>query len=175
MDARETAVCRCNVGSLNIIIGYTCRSSRGQQLGQGFNSPRLQFFIENRGRFEGRDELSRDASEALPAKVNGAMTLTIAPAFNIARDLVQPFGYAVLPAVWEWQRTKDRPETADSGDDLGGQDHLAPRKAIYQRAPNRGAYNCTGEDRANHDLPYGVRKRRLSVMSRIAPKMTPVS
>ncbi|MDQ2659449.1 MAG: hypothetical protein M3Y03_03420, partial [Verrucomicrobiota bacterium] len=52
------------------------------------------------------DELARDVSEALREKVNGAMTLDDRQAYNLARDLVEPFGYTVLQAVREWERTK---------------------------------------------------------------------
>ena len=52
------------------------------------------------------DELAREISEALREKVNGAMTLDDRQAYNLARDLVEPFGYTVLQAVREWERTK---------------------------------------------------------------------
>jgi integrase len=52
------------------------------------------------------DELAREISEALREKVNGAMTLDDRQAYNLARDLAQPYGYTVLQAVREWERTK---------------------------------------------------------------------
>lgn len=52
------------------------------------------------------DELAREVSEALREKMNGAMTLDDRQAYNLARDLVEPFGYTVLQAVREWERTK---------------------------------------------------------------------
>jgi integrase len=52
------------------------------------------------------DELVRDVSEALQKKVNGAMTLDDRQAYNLARELVEPFGYTVLQAVREWKRSK---------------------------------------------------------------------
>ena len=39
-------------------------------------------------------------------KVNGAMTLDDRQAYNLAREIVEPFGYTVLHAVREWERTK---------------------------------------------------------------------
>jgi hypothetical protein len=38
--------------------------------------------------------------------VNGVMTLDDRQAYNLARELVEPLGYAVLKAVREWERTK---------------------------------------------------------------------
>lgn len=52
------------------------------------------------------DELAREVSDALQKKVNGAMTLDDRQAYNLARDLAEPFGYTVLQAVREWERTK---------------------------------------------------------------------
>jgi integrase len=52
------------------------------------------------------DQLTRDVSEALKEKVNGAMTLDDRQAYNLARELVEPLGYTVLEAVREWERTK---------------------------------------------------------------------
>ncbi len=52
------------------------------------------------------DQLTRDVSEALKEKVNGAMTLDDRQAYNLARELVEPLGYTVLKAVREWERTK---------------------------------------------------------------------
>jgi integrase len=52
------------------------------------------------------DELAREVSAALREKVNGAMTLDDRQAYNLARDLVEPYGYTVLQAVREWERTK---------------------------------------------------------------------
>ncbi len=52
------------------------------------------------------DELTREVSEALREKVNGAMTLDERQAYNLSRDLVEPYGYTVLQAVREWERTK---------------------------------------------------------------------
>jgi hypothetical protein len=52
------------------------------------------------------DELAREISEALREKVNGAMTFDDRQAYNLARALAQPYGYTVLQAVREWERTK---------------------------------------------------------------------
>lgn len=52
------------------------------------------------------DELAREISGALRETMNGAMTLDDRQAYNLARDLVEPFGYTVLQAVREWERTK---------------------------------------------------------------------
>ena len=52
------------------------------------------------------EELVREVSQALLEKVNGAMTLDDRQAYNLARELVEPFGYTVLQAVREWERTK---------------------------------------------------------------------
>jgi integrase len=52
------------------------------------------------------DDVTREASEALQAKVNGAMTLDDRQSYNLARELVEPFGYTVLQAVREWERGK---------------------------------------------------------------------
>lgn len=52
------------------------------------------------------DELTREISEALREKVNGAMTLDERQAYNLSRDLAEPYGYTVLQAVREWERTK---------------------------------------------------------------------
>ncbi|HEY2799872.1 MAG TPA: site-specific integrase [Chthoniobacterales bacterium] len=52
------------------------------------------------------DELAREVSDALRKKVNGAMTLDDRQAYNLARDLAEPFGYTVLQAVREWERSK---------------------------------------------------------------------
>ncbi|MGA7393355.1 MAG: hypothetical protein WCC08_19000 [Terrimicrobiaceae bacterium] len=52
------------------------------------------------------DELVRDVSEALQKKVNGTMTLDDRQAYSLARELVEPFGYTVLQAVREWERSK---------------------------------------------------------------------
>lgn len=42
------------------------------------------------------DELAREVSDALQKKVSGAMTLDDRQAYNLARDLAEPFGYTVL-------------------------------------------------------------------------------
>jgi len=47
-----------------------------------------------------------EVSEALREKVNGAMTLDDRQAYNLAREIVEPFGYAVLHAVREWEKSK---------------------------------------------------------------------
>ncbi len=52
------------------------------------------------------EELVREVSQALLEKVNGAMTLDDRQAYNLAREIVEPFGYTVLQAVREWERTK---------------------------------------------------------------------
>ena len=52
------------------------------------------------------NELVRDVSEALERIVNGAMTLDDRQAYSLARELVEPFGYTVLDAVREWERSK---------------------------------------------------------------------
>jgi integrase len=52
------------------------------------------------------DELVGEVSEALKEKVNGAMTLDDRQAYNLAREIVEPFGYTVLQAVREWEMTK---------------------------------------------------------------------
>ena len=43
MDARETAVCRCNVGSLKSSPAKHVEACGESDSGQGFNSPRLHF------------------------------------------------------------------------------------------------------------------------------------
>ena len=47
----------------------------------------------------------RDVSEALQ-KVNGTMTLDDRQGYNLARQLVEPFGYTVVQAVRKWERSK---------------------------------------------------------------------
>lgn len=51
------------------------------------------------------DELVAEVSEALKEKVNGAITLDDRQAYNLARDIVQPFAHTVLQAVREWEKT----------------------------------------------------------------------
>lgn len=52
------------------------------------------------------DELVREISDALNAKRNGAMTLDDRQSYSLAREIVEPFGYTVLQAVREWERSK---------------------------------------------------------------------
>jgi len=52
------------------------------------------------------EELVREVSEALQEKVSGAMTLDDRQAYNLAREIAEPFGYTVLEAVREWEKTK---------------------------------------------------------------------
>jgi integrase len=52
------------------------------------------------------DELVGEVSAALREKVNGAMTLDDRQAYNLAREIAEPFGYTVLQAVREWEKTK---------------------------------------------------------------------
>lgn len=52
------------------------------------------------------DELVREISDALKAKRNGAMTLDDRQSYGLAREIVEPFGYTVLQAVREWERSK---------------------------------------------------------------------
>ncbi len=67
------------------------------------------------------DALVRDVSKTLQEKVNGAMTLDDRQAYNLARAIAEPFGYTVLQAVREWERTKapyQGKKTADVIDEL---------------------------------------------------------
>jgi len=52
------------------------------------------------------EELTEEVSKALQAKIAGALTLDDRQAYNLAREIVEPFGYTVLQAVREWERTK---------------------------------------------------------------------
>src|SRR5271154_6196862 len=52
------------------------------------------------------EELVGEVSGALKDKINGAITLDDRQAYNLARELVEPFGYTVLQAVREWEKTK---------------------------------------------------------------------
>ncbi len=52
------------------------------------------------------DELVREIADALQAKKNGAMTLDDRQSYGLAREIAEPFGYTVLQAVREWERTK---------------------------------------------------------------------
>ena len=52
------------------------------------------------------DDLAREISQAMQEKVNGAMTLDDRQACNLAREIVEPFGYTVLQEVREWERSK---------------------------------------------------------------------
>lgn len=52
------------------------------------------------------EELVSEISGALKDKVNGVITLDDRHAYNLARELVEPFGYTVLQAVREWEKTK---------------------------------------------------------------------
>jgi hypothetical protein len=52
------------------------------------------------------EDLAREVSHALQEKVNGAMTLDDRQAYNLAREIVEPFGYTVLQAVREWERRR---------------------------------------------------------------------
>lgn len=52
------------------------------------------------------EELLSEVSEALKEKLNGAMTLDDRQAYNLARELAEPFGYTVLQAVREWVKTR---------------------------------------------------------------------
>lgn len=52
------------------------------------------------------EALNDEVSKALKDKVDGAMTLDDRQAYNLARELVEPFGYTVLQAIREWEKSK---------------------------------------------------------------------
>lgn len=52
------------------------------------------------------EELVREIADSLNAKRNGAMTLDDRHSYGLVRDIVEPFGYTVLQAVREWERSK---------------------------------------------------------------------
>lgn len=52
------------------------------------------------------DELVKEISDSLNAKRNGAMTLDDRQSYGLAREIVKPFGYTVLQAIREWERSK---------------------------------------------------------------------
>jgi hypothetical protein len=52
------------------------------------------------------EELVAEVSGALKDKVNGRDHAGRRQSYNLARELVEPFGYTVLQAVREWEKTK---------------------------------------------------------------------
>lgn len=48
----------------------------------------------------------KEISDSLNAKRNGAMTLDDRQSYGLAREIVEPFGFTVLQAVREWERSK---------------------------------------------------------------------
>ena len=52
------------------------------------------------------EELVKEVSDALQERVAGSMTLDDRQSYNLAREIVEPYGYTVLQAVREWERSK---------------------------------------------------------------------
>ncbi len=52
------------------------------------------------------EELVKEVSAALQERVAGSMTLDDRQSYNLAREIVEPYGYTVLQAVREWERSK---------------------------------------------------------------------
>lgn len=60
----------------------------------------------SRGTLKEAEELVREVSATLREKLNGAMTLDDRQVYNLARQIAHPFGYTVLEAVREWEKSK---------------------------------------------------------------------
>lgn len=52
------------------------------------------------------EELVKEVSDALQERVAGSMTLDDRQSYNLAREIVEPYGYTVIQAVREWERSK---------------------------------------------------------------------
>lgn len=52
------------------------------------------------------EELVKEVSAALKERAEGAMTLDDRQAYNLSREIVEPYGYTVLQAIREWERSK---------------------------------------------------------------------